>query len=217
MFGLKGRQDGFRLLLPKDFLCQEIEEKYAKILRAKKSFYLRPIDFLNETIQKVQVLGFTNATVQQKQSGTGAQFMRMTEDRTKQNEFMFPSTDYNYRSPNSPLDLIDKTLNIEFRHTLGYMNYFMLYENFWYQFARDKVYNDLPHNFNVDILNENGSIFARIVLESPLVNGMDMLDFDYTQPIANSQTFKVEFKFSNIHFDFIEIKDDEEEIIDSSL
>jgi hypothetical protein len=217
MFGLKGRQDGFRLLLPKDFLCQEIEEKYAKILRAKKSFYMRPIDFLNETIQKVQVLGFTNATVQQKQSGTGVQFMRMTEDRTKQNEFMFPSTDYNYRSPNSPLDLIDKTLNIEFRHTLGYMNYFMLYENFWYQFARDKTYKELPHNFNIDILNENGSIFAKIVLESPLVNGMDMLDFDYTQPIANSQTFKVEFKFSNIHFDFIEIKEDEEEIVNSSL
>lgn len=217
MFGLKGRQDGFRLLLPKDFLCQEIEEKYAKILRAKKSFYMRPIDFLNETIQKVQVLGFTNATVQQKQSGTGVQFMRMTEDRTKQNKFMFPSTDYNYRSPNSPLDLIDKTLNIEFRHTLGYMNYFMLYENFWYQFARDKAYKELPHNFNIDILNENGSIFAKIVLESPLVNGMDMLDFDYTQPIANSQTFKVEFKFSNIHFDFIEIKEDEEEIVNSSL
>ena len=36
-----------------------------------------------------------------------------------------------------------------------------------------------------------------------------MLDFDYTQPIANSQTFKVEFKYSNINFDFIEVKEDE--------
>ena len=52
--------------------------------------------------------------------------------------------------------------------------------------------------------HENGSIFAKIVLESPIVNGMDMLDFDYTQPIANSQTFKVEFKYSNVNFTFIE-------------
>lgn len=204
MFGLKGRQDGFRLLLPKDFICPEIEEKYTKLLTERRGFYVKPIDFLNETIQKVQVLGFTNAVIQQKQSNTGTQFMRLNEDRREQNDFMYPSTDYNYRSPSSPLDLIDRTLNIEFRHTLGYINYFLLYENFWYQFARDRMYGELPSNFNIDLLNENGSIFATIVLEAPIVNGMDMLDFDYTQPIAQSQTFKVEFKYSNIKFKFIQ-------------
>lgn len=204
MFGLKGRQDGFRLLLPKDFICPEIEEKYSKVLTERRGFYVKPIDFLNESIQKVQVLGFTNAVIQQKQSNTGTQFMRFNEDRREENDFMYPSTDYNYRSPSSPLDLIDKTLNIEFKHTLGYLNYFLLYENFWYQFARDRKYGELPSNFNIDLINENGSIFATIVLESPIVNGMDMLDFDYTQPIAQSQTFKVEFKYSNIKFKFIQ-------------
>ena len=207
MFGLKGRQDGFRLLLPKDFICPEIEEKYTKLLTERRGFYVKPIDFLNETIQKVQVLGFTNAVIQQKQSNTGTQFIRLSEDRKAQNDFMYPSTDYNYRSPSSPLDLIDRTLNIEFRHTLGYINYFLLYENFWYQFTRDRMYGELPSNFNIDLINENGSIFATIVLESPIVNGMDMLDFDYTQPIAQSQTFKVEFKYSNIQFKFIENND----------
>ena len=207
MFGLKGRQDGFRLLLPKDFICPEIEEKYTKLLTERRGFYVKPIDFLNETIQKVQVLGFTNAVIQQKQSNTGTQFIRLSEDRKEQNDFMYPSTDYNYRSPSSPLDLIDRTLNIEFRHTLGYINYFLLYENFWYQFTRDRMYGELPSNFNIDLINENGSIFATIVLESPIINGMDMLDFDYTQPIAQSQTFKVEFKYSNIQFKFIENND----------
>jgi len=204
MFGLKGRQDGFRLLLPKDFICPEIEEKYTKLLTERRGFYIKPIDFLNETIQKVQVLGFTNAVIQQKQSNTGTQFIHLSEDRREQNDFMYPSTDYNYRSPSSPIDLLDRTLNIEFRHTLGYINYFLLYENFWYQFARDRMYGELPSNFNIDLLNENGSIFATIVLEAPIVNGMDMLDFDYTQPIAQSQTFKVEFKYSNIKFKFIQ-------------
>ena len=50
MFGLKGRQDGFRLLLPKDFICPEIEEKYTKVLTERRGFYVKPIDFLNETI-----------------------------------------------------------------------------------------------------------------------------------------------------------------------
>ena len=31
MFGLKGRQDAFRLLLPKEFIMPEVEEKYSEI------------------------------------------------------------------------------------------------------------------------------------------------------------------------------------------
>ena len=34
MFTLKSRKDGFRLLLPKEFLCEEIVDKYAQILGA---------------------------------------------------------------------------------------------------------------------------------------------------------------------------------------
>ena len=34
---------------------------------------------------------------------------------------------------------------------------------------------------------------------------MDMLSLDYTQPVAQSQSFKVEFKYSNFDFEFISI------------
>ena len=208
MFGLKGRQDGFRLLLPKDFLCDEIQEKYTKILRTKHSYFYTPIDFVNETIQKVQVLGFNNATIPQQQSTRGTQPM-IRPERVMENNFMTPSTDYMYRSETTPIALVDKTLNIEFRHTLGYLNYMMLFENFWYQYTRDRKYSELTRQFNIDILDELGSIYSRIVLYDPLVNGMDMLDFDYTQPIAQSQTFKMEFKYSNFDYQFIEVQDAE--------
>ena len=49
-------------------------------------------------------------------------------------------------------------------------------------------YDDLPQRFNVDLLNERGEIYSRIVLYYPMINSMDMLEFDYTQPIAQSQT-----------------------------
>ena len=114
-----------------------------------------------------------------------------------------------YRSETTPIALVDKTLNIEFRHTLGYLNYMMLFENFWYQYTRDRKYSELTRQFNIDILDELGSIYSRIVLYDPLVNGMDMLDFDYTQPIAQSQTFKMEFKYSNFDYQFIEVQDAE--------
>lgn len=204
MLALKGRQDGFRLLLPKDFLCKEIEEKYTNVLKEKHGVFKAPIDFLNETIQRVEVLGINNATIQQQQSSRGEPLIK--KDRVKENNFMYPSTDYNYRSEVSPIALTDRTVNIEFRHTLGFLNYFMVFENFWYMFSRDRTYKELFNRINVDILDEHGSIYCRIVLFDPLINGIDMLSLDYTQPVAQSQTFKVEFKYSNFDLEFINIE-----------
>ena len=132
MFTLRGRQDNFRILLPKEFLCDEIVEKYSKILQDKHSYLYSPIDFLNETIRSVQVLGFQDATIEQLQPGRGT--AASSASRIPQNRFMHTASQVNYRSETNPLNLIDKTLNIEFRHTLGYVNYFMIFENFFYLF-----------------------------------------------------------------------------------
>lgn len=208
MLSLKGRQDGFRIILPKEFLAEEIVEKYTNVLQSKNGFFVTPIDFLNETIQSVDVLGFENGVfLNQQQSSKGRPLI--DPNRVEQNKFMYPSTEYAYRSDASPIALMDKTLNIVFRHTLGYLNYFMLFENFWYQYARDRFYRDLVPQLYIDIFNETGCIYSRIVIDSPLINGMDMLSFNYTQPTAQSQTFKVELKYSNFDFQFLEYNTDE--------
>ncbi len=204
MFGLKGRQDGFRLLLPKEFLVPEVEAKYAGILKEKIGYFDSPIDFLNETIQKVNVLGFQDGTMIQEQPVKGAE-PTIKQNRIKQNQFQYAGSQFNYRSGVPPIQLTDKTFNITFRHTLGYLNYFMLFENFWYQFSRDMNYEDLPQKFTIDLFNELGSIYSRVSLFYPMINSMDMLEFDYTQPIAQSQTFNIEFKYSNFDFEFISI------------
>ena len=201
MFSLKGRQDGFRLLLPQEFICDEINDKYAKILQNQKSFFTKPIDFLNETIQSVQVLGFSDGTVNQPQPGIGHPLI--DPNRVKQNKFLHTATDFTYRSEVNPLQLIDKTLNITFRHTLGFLNYFLLFENFWYLYSRDKQYKDISFTFNIDIINQNGQVYSKIVLYDPIIHGIDMLDLNYTKPVADSQTFTVIFKYSNIDYQFI--------------
>ena len=128
MLSLRGRRDNFRLLLPKEFLYKGIEEKYANILKKKKGIFVNPIDFLNESIQRVQVLGFQEAAFLQQQYKTGYPLIKANRER--QNEFPYPATEESYRAPQSPIGLIDKTLNIEFRHQLGFLNYFMIFENF---------------------------------------------------------------------------------------
>ena len=213
MFTLKGRQDAFRFLLPKEFICDEIQEKYFNILKSKNSYYHNVIDFLNESIQGIQVLGFQNGTTIQRQSSSGDKPM-LDQSRKDQNAFMYPDGEHYYRSEKSPIDLLDRTLNVTFRHELSYLNYFLLFENFWYQYTRDRYYKDLSYNFNIDIFNEKGSIYSRIVLYKPLIESMDMLDFNFTQPVAQSQTFQVVFKYQNFDFQFINIKDNKKSTID---
>jgi hypothetical protein len=207
MFTLKSRKDGFRLLLPKEFLCEEIVDKYAQILQNQKSFILSPIAFLNETIQKVQVLGFNAGTIQQQQTSRG-ESITGNPNRFAQNRFLHTTSDHTYRSEVSPLQLIDKTLNITFKHTLGYVNYFMIFENFWWLYSRDKKYGDMRLEFTIDLLDNNEKVYSRIIIKDPIIDGIDMLDFDYTQPIAESGTFNVIFKYSNIDYQFIDINEE---------
>ena len=208
MFTLNARQDLFKVTLPDDFISPEINSKYAKIIKENKSFIYRPIDFLNETIQSVQVLGFIDGTVQQLQSGKGAPIIK--KDRINENNMMHTSTEYTYRSEKNPLDLIDKTLNIYFRHTLGFVNYFLLFENFFYQYSRDRQYKELIDQIPIDIINNKGEVYSRILIIDPIINSIDMLDLNYNAPNETMSTFKVEFKFSNLDYQFIDIEKEED-------
>ena len=202
MLSLKGRQDTWRLLFDKDFLPDEITEKYTKVLNVRKSFITQPVDFINETIQKAQVLGFTGATYQQ------AQTTRNTPTRDKsrvaENNFQGSYDNVGYRAVTSPVSIIDKTLNVQFRMSQGCLNYFMLFESFFYKYCRDTETKDMDTHFNIDIYNEFGEVYARIVLYNPVIDSMDMLSLDFTQPVATSQSFQVTFKYSNIDFQFLE-------------
>lgn len=212
MFALKGRKDGFRFLFPQDFICDEINEKYGKILQEQKSFFMKPVDFINETIKGIQILGFSEATTEQQQPGIG-NVIRVPSnpmiDRTKQNAFAHTAAGHTYRSEKNPLALIDKTFNVTFRHTLGFLNYFMLFENFWYLYSRDTKSENTKNIFTIDIIDSHGRAYSRIVLYDPVINGIDMLTLDYSQPIAQSETFQVVFKYSNIDYQFLDVNDEQ--------
>lgn len=206
MFTLRGRKDGFRFLFPQNFICDEINEKYAKILQEQKSFYMKPIDFINETIRGIQILGFSEATTEQQQPGTGNPIRNF--NRIEENKFSHTGAGVSYRSEKSPLALLDKTFNVSFRHTLGFLNYFMLFENFWYLYARDTQNKDMRNEFVIDIIDGKGRAYSKIVLYDPVIHSIDMLDLDNSQPIAQSETFQIVFKYSNIDYQFIGLTDE---------
>lgn len=200
MLSLNSRVSGIRILFPKNFIHPIVDEKYSKVLQRKHSFFTRPIDVINESIQKIEVLGFNNATIQQQQTGRGRPII--DPNRIEENKFLHTSTEFNYRSPINPVALVDKTLNIEFRHILGFLNYIILFENFWYLYSRDEEYKDMLKELPIELFDETGAVFCRIIIMDPVINGMDMLTFDYTQPVTSPSSFRVEFKYSNFDFEF---------------
>ena len=202
MLSLKGRQDTWRLLFDTDFIPEEIREKYTKVLLNRKSFISDPSSFISETVQKIQLLGFSSATYTQQQ-GTRGEPVR-DQNRVEENNMMGGMDEVQYRSVASPVQIIDKTINVQFRMSQGYLNYFILFESFFYKYCRDTSSGELDKHFAIDIYNEFGEIYARVILYNPVIDSMDMLDLDFTQPVATSQTFQVSFKYSNIDFQFIE-------------
>lgn len=198
---LKGRKDGFRLLIPSEFIPEPINKKYTRILQEMHSVYVKPIDVVNESIKKVDVLGVTNASAVQAQTTNGNPLPG--SNRVQQNGFLHTSTEVPYRSATSPYNLVDKTLNVTFRHGLGYLAYMIIFESFLYNYHRDVQIKDLVEEFVIDIYNNRGSIFAKIHLTRPIIDGIDMLSFNYTQPIADSDEFQVTFKYSAFDYEFI--------------
>ena len=53
-------------------------------------------------------------------------------------------------------------------------------------------------------MGAGGGGCARRDIEEPMIDGIDMLDFDYTQPIAQSQTFNMIIKYSDFEYEFVE-------------
>jgi hypothetical protein len=69
----------------------------------------------------------------------------------------------------------------------------------------------MPDQIPIDIMNNRGEIYSRIVVIDPVINGIDMLDLNYNAPNETMSTFKVEFKYSNIDYQFINLDNEEGE------
>lgn len=202
MLSLNANKDNWQLIFDSDFVPEEIKNKYTKVLSLKKSFITDPVSFVNESVQKIQVLGFSGASFQQPQTTVGYPLRDQT--RTAENYFQHAASDVNYRSVANPIQIIDKTLNVQFRMDQGFLNYFIIFESFFYKYCRDTTYEDLDQFFVINIYNELNEVYCRIKLYHPIIDSMDMLDLDFSNVKPTQDTFQVVFKYTNIEFEFIE-------------
>ena len=201
MLSLSPRFDLFRFILPTDFLPKEIEGKYYNILNSNAGVIQKPIDYLNESIQAINIPGMSDLVLSQQQRESNS-IKRTNKGLGKIN--VEPVHEVTYLESSNPLSRIGKEFKVTFRLNQGLYNYFMMYETIFYKYLKP-VDNKQEEVFLIDILDETGKITSRIKLMDVFIDGIEGLDFTYSKVERESNTFDVTFKFNNIDFEFIEL------------
>lgn len=197
MLSLSPRYDLFRFAFPKDFIPKELEEKYTSILQHNAGVITTPIDYLNESIQGVNIPGISELTIEQTQHSSNS--IRPTIGRMN----VEPSRSNVYKTTANPLDNINKEVTVTFRFNQGFYNYFLLYETIFWKICKPINYKNEDVLY-IELLDETGRVTARIKYLDCHVSELDGLDFNYSKLERDTGTFDITFKFNNIDFVFID-------------
>lgn len=196
MLSLSPRYDLFKFELPKTFLPKEVSDKYQKILNKNAGVITTPIDYLNESIQGINIPGISDLTIDQPQHS----FNSISGEGKLNVE---PGRSNTYKNNANPLDKISKEITITFRFNQGFYNYFMLYETIFWKFCKPTNYPNEDVLY-IELLDETGRINARIKFFDCVIDGLDGLDFTYSKIERDAGTFEMTFKFNNIDIAFID-------------
>lgn len=193
---LSPRFDLIRFSLPKTFIPKEIEEKYTSYIN-KDSYTIRTaIEYLNESIQGINIPGLNGLTYVQQQRGLN----RITRNNSRLN--VEPMHEINYMTPENPLEKMDKEFKVTFRNNQGLFNYFMLYETAFHYACRE-FRGDAESVMYLEILSEDGTAIAKVTFFDVHMEGIEGLEFNYSKVEREAGTFDVTFKFNNIDFEYL--------------
>ena len=196
MLSLSPRYDLFKFELPKTFLPEEVNEKYQKILSRNAGVLITPIEYLNESIQGINIPGISELITEQQQHSHNS-----INGLKKIN--VEPGRQQSYKGTGNPLDKINKEITVTFRFNQGLYNYFMLYETIFWKYCKPTNYPNEDVLY-IELLSETGEITFRIKFFDCVIDGIDGLEFTYSKLERDSGTFNITFKFNNIDFVFID-------------
>jgi hypothetical protein len=199
MLSLSPRYDLFKFSFPKDFLPEDVQDKYNEILSKNQGVITNCLDYLNESIQGVNMPGISDILVTQEQPGERNSITRSSDKINVE-----PKHDMTWVSAGNPLEKISKEFKVTFRFNQGLYNYFMLYETIFYRMCKPELYPS-DKVLYIEILDETGKITARIKFYDVNIDGIDGIEFNYNKIERDAGTFDVTFKFNNIDFEFVDL------------
>ncbi len=172
---LNSRDNLFEFNFPRQFIPKHIAEKYKPYLnRIPGNVIEEPIDFLNYTIQAINIPGFSYEPVEQNKP----------LGRKQQYRSSFPET-----------EMYQKELIVQFQLVDGYINYWMLLEilKYYYDYQTEQPYLD---NLNLRITDGEGNALVTAQLKAVLMRQIDDLNMSFASNVAEFRTFNVTFVYN---------------------
>lgn len=198
---LSPRFDQFRFMIPKEYIPQEVRDKYDAILRRNPSVFMNSVDYLNESIKGITLPPIENLVVEQPQvshnahNTTGKLLGKINTEPAHRNVTL---------SGENILSKIGNTFTVTFRQNQGLYNYFMVYESIFHRYMKPELYHQNENElFDIVFLDENSLPVSRMMLYQPEFNGISGLEFSYDKVERQNETFDVTFSFNDIDFDFL--------------
>lgn len=174
---LNSRNNTYDFRFPRKFIPDEVANKYRKYLsKIPGNLMAEPIDFVNYSIQGVNVPGISfDPVTQQDNDGTiryhrGAQPIQNTIER------QFTVT----------MQLLD-----------GFINYWIMQDTLLYYYARSTG-DAFTKDITLRILDAEGASVAFLKFENPIMNSINELSLNMSDNIADFSTFEVTFYYNKL-------------------
>lgn len=174
---LDSRNNLFDFRFPKNFIPQKIAKKYKSYLnRMPGNIIEEPIDFINYTIQGINLPG-------------------MGYDPVVQQEY--PGRNIQWRSSLPTQELFQKEFTVTFQLVDGFINYWILLDtlNYYYSFDTKPYFID---NLTIRILDAEGHVVVTVLIKRPFIKNIGELNLSFASNVAEFTTFDLSIGYNEL-------------------
>ena len=174
---LNSRNNTFDFKFPRNFIPEEVAEKYKQYLtKVPGSVLAEPIDFVNYSIQGVNIPGVSFDPISQADNDGSIRYQRGAVPIQNTIERQFTVT----------MQLLD-----------GFINYWIMMDTLLYYYARSTT-EPYTEPLTLRILDSEGASVAYMQFAKPIMNSINELNLNFSDNISEFSTFEINCYYNQL-------------------
>jgi len=172
---LNSRNNLYNFKLPRNFIPQEVADKYRKYLnRMPGNILTEPIDFINYSIQGINLPGVSFDPVTQNNNDGTVRYHRGAQ----------------------PLqNLIEREFTVTMQLLDGFINYWIMNDTLLYYYSKEERQPFLE-DLKLQIMDSEGIHVISAQFHQPILKSISELDLNMSQNVAEFNTFNLTFNYN---------------------
>jgi len=172
---LNSRNNLYNFKFPRNFIPVEVAEKYKKYLnRMPGNILTEPIDFINYSIQGINLPGLAFDPVTQSHGDGSVRYSRGAQ----------------------PIqNIIDREFTVTMQLLDGFINYWIMNDTLLYYYSREERIPFLE-DLKLQIMDSEGIHLISAQFHQPILKSLSELDLNMSQNVAEFNTFSLTFNYN---------------------